>query len=71
MLDSPEADDEDEGEDEGDGGEGDGGEGEDEDDKLLIDIDDLDEENKAMLLQYLQAEYEKNPDQFPFPKEIL
>lgn len=24
-----------------------------------------------MLLQYLQQEYEKNPDQFPFPKELL
>ena len=50
-------------------GEGEG-EGED-DDKMLIDIDDLDEENKAMLLQYLQNEYEKNPDQFPFPQELI
>ena len=24
-----------------------------------------------MLLEYLRQEYEKNPDQFPFPKELI
>lgn len=38
---------------------------------MLIELDDLDENERQMLLQYLQQEYEKNPDQFPFPKEIL
>jgi len=34
-------------------------------------LDQLDEQNRAMLLEYLQQEYEKNPDQFPFPKELI
>lgn len=38
---------------------------------MLIDLDKLDETNKQMLLEYLQQEYEKNPDQFPFPKELI
>ena len=50
---------------EGDGEEGDG------EDKTMIDLDDLDDNEREMLLQYLQQEYEKNPDQFPFPQEFL
>lgn len=46
-------------------------EDEDDEDKTLIELDDLDENDKEMLLQYLQQEFEKNPDQFPFPKELL
>jgi len=38
---------------------------------MLIDLDKLDDNNKQMLLEYLQQEYEKNPDQFPFPKELI
>jgi hypothetical protein len=38
---------------------------------MLIELDDLDENERQMLLQYLQQEYEKNPEKFPFPKEIL
>jgi hypothetical protein len=38
---------------------------------MLVDLDQLDDTNKQMLLEYLQQEYEKNPDQFPFPKELL
>ena len=37
----------------------------------MVDLDDLDETDRELLLQYLQQEYEKNPDQFPFPKELL
>ena len=33
----------------------------------MIDLDDLNEEEREMLMQYLQQEYEKNPDAFPFP----
>ena len=40
-------------------------------DKLLIDLNELDDSEKQMLLAYLQDEYEKNPDQFQFPKEKL
>jgi hypothetical protein len=38
---------------------------------MLIDLDQLDENNRQMLLEYLHQEYEKNPDQFPFPKELI
>ena len=38
---------------------------------MLIDLDQLDDQNRQMLLEYLQQEYEKNPDQFPFPKELI
>lgn len=39
--------------------------------QFMIDFDQLSEEDLNMLLAYLQEEYEKNPDQFPFPKEKL
>jgi len=47
------------------------GEGEDEDEDQLIDIDNLNDEEKAILIQYLQDEYKKNPDQLPMPKEVI
>lgn len=39
--------------------------------KMMIDLNQLDEGEKQMLLQYLQEEYDKHPEQFPFPKEHL
>lgn len=51
--------------------EGEGDDDEDGGDKTMIDLDDLDDNEREMLLQYLQQEYDKNPDEFPFPKEIL
>lgn len=51
-------------EEEGDDGEGD-------DDDQLIDIDNLQDNEKAILIQYLQDEYQKNPDQLPMPKEVI
>lgn len=47
------------------------GEGEEDDEDMLIDLDQLDEENRQALLEYLKQEYEKNPTQFPFPKELI
>ena len=44
---------------------------EDEDEKMLMDLNELDDQEKQLLLQYLQDEYEKHPEQFPFPKEHL
>lgn len=44
---------------------------EEEDEEMLIDLDQLDDQNRQMLLEYLHQEYEKNPDQFPFPKELI
>lgn len=44
---------------------------EDDEDKILVDLDELNDDEKQMLLAYLNEEYEKNPDQFPFPKEKL
>ncbi len=38
---------------------------------MMIDLNELDEDEKQMLLQYLQEEYDKHPEQFPFPKEHL
>ena len=38
---------------------------------MLMDLNELDDQEKQLLLQYLQDEYEKHPDQFPFPKEHL
>ena len=38
---------------------------------MLVDLDQLDDHNRQILLEYLQQEYEKNPDQFPFPKELI
>jgi hypothetical protein len=47
------------------------GEGEDEEDNMLLDVDELNEDQKQMLMVYLQEEYEKNPDEFQLPKEKL
>ena len=41
------------------------------DDDMMIDLNELDPNEKQMLLQYLQEEYDKHPEQFPFPKEQL
>lgn len=38
---------------------------------MMIDLNELDPNEKKMLLQYLQEEYDKHPEQFPFPKEHL
>ena len=35
---------------------------ENDDDKVLIDLNDLDENERKMLIQYLHQVYEKNPD---------
>lgn len=37
----------------------------------MIDLDQLDDQNREMLLEYLKQEYDKNPGQFPFPKELI
>ncbi len=37
----------------------------------MIDLDQLDDQNREMLLEYLKQEYDKNPAQFPFPKELI
>ena len=42
-----------------------------EDGELHLDVDDLNEKEKQMLVQYLQEEYNKNPDTFQFQKEKL
>jgi hypothetical protein len=42
-----------------------------EDEDQLVDIDNLDDNEKAILIQYLQNEYQKNPDQLPMPKEVI
>lgn len=44
--------------------------GEDDEDQL-IDIAGLEDHEKAILLQYLHDEYQKNPDQLPMPKEVV
>ncbi len=38
---------------------------------MLIDLEQLDEPNRQMLFEYLRQEYDKNPDQFNFPKELI
>jgi hypothetical protein len=38
---------------------------------MMIDLDQLDDQNREMLLEYLKQEYDKNPAQFPFPKELI
>jgi hypothetical protein len=38
---------------------------------MLLDVDQLNEEQRKMLIEYLQQEYEKNPDEFKMPKEKL
>ena len=42
------------------------GDQEGEDGELHLDVDDLNEQEKQMLVQYLQEEYNKNPDTFQF-----
>ena len=37
----------------------------------MIDIDNLNDNEKAILFQYLQDEYQKNPDQLPMPKDVI
>lgn len=44
--------------------------GEDDEDQL-IDIAGLEDHEKAILLQYLHDEYQKNPDSLPMPKEVV
>lgn len=44
-------------------------EDEDEEEDQYFDIDNLNDDEKAILMQYLQEEYEKNPDSLPMPKE--
>jgi hypothetical protein len=34
-------------------------------------LNDLNDDEKKMLIQYLHQVYEKNPDEFPFPKEVV
>ena len=36
-----------------------------------MDLNELDDYNRQMLFEYLQQEYEKNPDQFPFNKQLI
>ncbi len=47
------------------------GEQEDEEGDQLIDIDNLEDNEKAILWQYLHEEYKNNPDQLPMPKEVV
>ena len=42
-----------------------------EDEEMMIDLDQLDDQNRELLLEYLKQEYDKNPGQFPFPKELI
>ena len=37
---------------------------------MMIDLDQLDDQNREMLLEYLKQEYDKNPGQFQLPKEL-
>lgn len=54
-------------EEEGEYGDEDDEDGED----MLVDLDNMPEDKRQMLLEYLQQEYDRNPDEFPYPKEIL
>ena len=45
------------------------GEDDDDEEDQYFDIDNLNDDEKAILMQYLQEEYEKNPDSLPMPKE--
>ena len=38
---------------------------------MMIDLDQLDDHNREILLEYLRQEYDKNPSQFPFSKELI
>jgi hypothetical protein len=42
-----------------------------EDDEPMIDTDNLDDKEKALLCRYLQAEYEKDPESMPMPREVV
>ena len=44
---------------------------EEEDEKFQFDVDELNEQERQLLVAYLQEEYEKNPDTFQIPKEKL
>ena len=46
------------------------GEEEEEGDQL-IDIDNLEDNEKAILWQYLHEEYKNNPDKLPMPREVV
>lgn len=48
-----------------------GDEGEDDGEDELVDLENLPEDKRQMLLEYLQQEYDRNPDNFPYPKEVL
>ena len=37
----------------------------------MIDTDNLDDKEKALLCRYLQAEYEKDPESLPMPREVV
>ena len=37
----------------------------------MIDLNELDEDQRNMLIQYLHQEYEKNPDEFPFGENVV
>jgi hypothetical protein len=50
-------------------GEDDEEDDDDEEEDQYFDIDNLNDDEKAILMQYLQEEYEKNPDSLPMPKE--
>ena len=47
-----------------------GGEGEDDEDQM-IDIENLNDKEKAILMQYLQEEYNNNPNQLPMSREVI
>ena len=38
---------------------------------MQFDVDELNEQERQLLVAYLQEEYEKNPDTFQIPKEKL
>lgn len=38
---------------------------------MVLDLEELSDDQRQMLLAYLQDEQTKNPEQFPFPKEKL
>lgn len=45
--------------------------GEEEDEDKPIDLNNLKDDEKYALLQYIKEEYDKNPESFPFPREQL
>jgi gamma-glutamylcyclotransferase (GGCT)/AIG2-like uncharacterized protein YtfP len=42
-----------------------------EDEEPLIDTDNLDDKEKALLCRYLQAEYERDPASLPMPRDVV